>query len=105
MLSRSRLLVFVTILVAAGLISYGVFRSRSFQQQRLNGHPVSGISPDTDLRSATVLSIGEAYVSFDSTTHDSALWLARPAETLRSWVLPPPVAPFHFEPLVRWNDS
>ena len=73
--------------------------------QRLNGISASGNSAAVELRSETVLSVGDSYVTYDSTAHDSALWLAHPAETFRSWFLPPPVAPFRFEPLVRWNDS
>src|SRR5947207_658726 len=104
MATRSPTILFLSILSISLLIAYTVFRTRSVQRQHLNGHAASGSPAGDDVQAETVLSVGELYVTYDSTAHDSALWIARPAENLRSWLLPPAQPPFNFDPILRWKQ-
>src|SRR5215467_3135477 len=103
MVGRSRMLLLV--LVIPGLIGLAVLRSRSVRQQHLRGHATSGNSSGSAIQAETVLSVGNLYVTYNSTEHDSAVWIARPAETFLSWIIHRQELPFQFVPVVRWNDA
>ena len=93
------------IVIATGLfIVYGVARTHALDQQHHRGLATSGNSATAELQSETVLGIGDLYITYDSTPQDSALWVASPSGTLRSWIVPPPEAPFDFDSVLRWKD-
>jgi hypothetical protein len=103
MFARFRVLLAVAVL--ACLVIYGVFRMRATTRQHLNGHPASGHTSRDAIAAEMVLSVGDLFITYDSTAHDSAVWVTTPAETLRTLIFPPPEAPFALEPIVRWNDA
>src|SRR5262249_2950522 len=84
---------------------YFVVRIDHLARQHANGHAVSGNVVSGDLRAETVLSIGQLFLTYDSTQTDSVLWLARPADSLRTWLFPPAPRPFEFVSLIRWKEG
>lgn len=102
--SSRRLFLLLVVAVAVVLV-FAIRRAGALQRQHANGIRVSENPSGTSPTSETVLSIGEMFVTYDSTANGSAVWLARPSGSIRSWLLPPAEEPFDFEALIRWNDA
>jgi hypothetical protein len=94
------LAIVVAIFVVA---SYLVIRERNLQKQHANGYRASGNAETASLYSDRVFALGDLFLTYDSTEQDSALWLVRPAETLRSWIWPGETPALEFKDLFRWD--
>src|SRR3954465_10645927 len=79
------------------LIGYLFAREHMLLYQRSNGYAASGNPAGAPLHSHVVFSVGNLFLTYDSTEINSPLWLVPPAETLRSWLWPEPNRKFQFE--------
>jgi hypothetical protein len=102
---RTRAALVALIVVIPCLTVYAFKRSTALQQQHARGNGVSGNPAETHITAETVLSVGELFITYQSSAQDSAIWVARPSGSLVSWFFPPSQAPFDFEALIRWKDS
>jgi hypothetical protein len=102
---RSRAVLVLLIVAIPCLAVYAFKRSAALQQQHARGNAVTGNPAATDIAAETVLSVGELFITYQSSSHESAVWVARPSVSIGNWFFPPSQAPFEFEALIRWKDS